>query len=293
MAGAPAINGALFKLVLSSLLILSTALGLLLILNATQPWPALAQGGSQTTHTSVADFGAVCSTITNTSVSSAGGGEVRLAATVEDYFDDTVIDSNRWLSGFVFDWYTAGPPTEAGGVLTLDGSYLRAQPSFTQSIRFYEARARLRINSNGPGDTVLGFMRQNPPLSYQGPDPEQRSIRLFITSNNGNIFVRARDGDSTAPVTDIPVTPPTILSFIISGSNGIRLKRATILMGNYRRRYQASQPYFPGPGSMPKPLALLIKAQRRLIGCGPVNTPVMAVILPVFRMPARWWIGQH
>jgi hypothetical protein len=190
---------------------LALSISILLSLSLVRSEPALAQGGSNgiITHTTVADFGAVCGVLTDTTVSNADGGEIRLAASLEDYFNDTTIDSTKWISGSVFDTYPS-LPFEAGGVVTLDASYLRSQVSFTQPQRFYEARALVQINSAPPGWPDIGFIRQFPPLSYTDPVTEASSTRLFIVPGDGtDLFARARDGNSLIDQ-PTPISPYTV-----------------------------------------------------------------------------------
>jgi hypothetical protein len=177
----------------------------------------LAQGGAGSiTHTTVADF-SVCSVLpgtanrvfTDTALSDAAGGEIRLAATVEDYFDGNRIDNTRWLSRTVYSWYTISP-TVAGGVLTLDGNFLRSQIGFNAAtpVRFFEARALLRIDDDPAGWPDLGFYRELPPLDYSNGDyPSDSALRLFVTPDTNETFVRARDGDETSPLIDIDIAP--------------------------------------------------------------------------------------
>jgi hypothetical protein len=156
------------------------------------------------THTTLADFGAACATVSNASVSSANGGEVRLAATLEDYFDSETIDTNRWLTGTVYTWYTV-PPTIGNGLLNLDSSYLRSRTNFQAvPVRFFETRALVRANSNNASPTDLGFYRELPPL-----DPNvvtsTSSVRLFVSRTDNTLYVNARDGDATAPLTQTDI----------------------------------------------------------------------------------------
>ena len=53
--------------------------------------------------TSLADFSG-CTTLTNTVVTNVAGGEVRLAATMEDYFDGAALSASRWISQTLFTW---------------------------------------------------------------------------------------------------------------------------------------------------------------------------------------------
>ncbi len=182
---------------------------------------ALAQGiNGVITQTTAIDFGAACPVLpgtvpspllTQVSLSNAGGGEIRLAATVEDYFEGSTIDSSRWLTGTTYTWYPV-PPAVSGGVLTLDGAYLRSQIGFSQTtpVRFFEARALQRVNNGNAGWPDLGFYRQLPPLTYgeDEPYPNDSALRLFVTRDNNTTFVRGRDGDITSPLIDLDI--PTI-----------------------------------------------------------------------------------
>lgn len=204
---------------------LALSMGIIISLSLVRPEPALAQGGStgMITHTKVADFGAVCSLLTGTTVSSAAGGEIRLAATLEDYFDDTLVDNTLWRTGFVYDSYTAFPPTEDGNLLNLDGSYVRSQISFTHSIRFFEARARTRTSSPTQIPWAdLGFYRQKPPFSYTGGITEASAIRLFVdgndagqpTTDQNGVYVLARDGGDSATLYTKDIEPdPNLTQF--------------------------------------------------------------------------------
>jgi hypothetical protein len=96
-------------------------------------------------------------------VSDANGGEVRLAATVEDYFTGNSVDTTRWLTGTTYTWYTV-PPSVGNGVLTLDSAWLRSQVNLQGTRpRFFEARAQQRINASNAGWPDLGFYRELPP----------------------------------------------------------------------------------------------------------------------------------
>ncbi|NJN97861.1 MAG: glycoside hydrolase family 16 protein [Anaerolineales bacterium] len=179
---------------------------------------ALAQGiNGLITHTTVTDFNAACTVLpgtastpllTQVSLNDANDGEIRLTATVEDYFEGSTINSTRWLTGTTYDWYTV-PPSVSGGILTLDSAYLRSQVGFsaTTPIRFFETRALQRINSNNASWPDLGFYREFPPLAYDsGPYPNDSSLRLFVTPDTNDTFIRGRDGDASAPLTDIDIS---------------------------------------------------------------------------------------
>jgi hypothetical protein len=103
-------------------------------------------------------------------------------------------------------------------VLNLNGSYVRSQASFSQPVRFFETRTNTRAVSDTIGLVDLGFIRQNPPLSYTDPFTEASSIRLFIDGNDAGqanqdgLYVRGRDGGSANPVTDIDIEPDPVLT---------------------------------------------------------------------------------
>lgn len=173
------------------------------------PQPALAQGTGYGTiaHTLAADF-SVCSptsntpSLTNTAVSSANGGEIRLGVLVEDYFNGPTVDATRWITGNVETFYSV-PQTISGGIVTLDASWLRSVNSFdsTTPVRFFEARALQRVDTRNAAWTDLGFYRDNPPYYYSSnPVPENSAIRLFINSDSNQVNIRSRDG--TADWTD-------------------------------------------------------------------------------------------
>ena len=109
----------------------ATALAMLALLVVALLWPhqvAIAQSAPTGTivHDLTADFVGVCAILTDTIVSSANGGEIRLRATVEDYFDSNEIDATQWITGASNpDSYPDEFPVVASGVLSLYGSYLR------------------------------------------------------------------------------------------------------------------------------------------------------------------------
>ncbi|MCB0134851.1 MAG: hypothetical protein KDD75_07060, partial [Caldilineaceae bacterium] len=107
---------------------MSGLLLLVLVAGAVQVMPmptALAQQGGTIVHDSAVDFSPTCVVGTSVTVSDASGGEIRLAASLEDYFSGTAVDTNRWLVGSANTWYTA-PVTVSGGVVSLDAMYLRS-----------------------------------------------------------------------------------------------------------------------------------------------------------------------
>ncbi|HHY54406.1 MAG TPA: hypothetical protein GYA08_03110, partial [Chloroflexi bacterium] len=131
------VMGALFVLAL-----IAAAVSALL---ATPP-AARAQQSSTIVHDTVADFTPACAVNTGLTVSDALGGELRLAATLEDYFTGAAVDTNRWLVANANTWYSA-PVTVTNGVVDLTGMYLRSQMNFaTTQPRFFETRALARVD---------------------------------------------------------------------------------------------------------------------------------------------------
>lgn len=161
------------------------------------------------THTTVADL-SVCTDLTGViptpqladlTLSAAAGGELRLTPTLQDYFDGTSVDPTRWVSGATYEWYPSAPVV-ADGVLTLDAAYVRSQINFqAYAPRFFEARALIRINEDDASWPDLGFYRELPPLEYGGgPYPADSSLRIFVTRDVNDSFVRSRDGNTELPV---------------------------------------------------------------------------------------------
>ncbi|MCL4830734.1 MAG: PKD domain-containing protein, partial [Caldilinea sp.] len=160
-----------------------------------------------------AHFGGACAVLTDTIVSTANGGEIRLRATVEDYFDGDEIDASQWITGAANTAFPDEAPIVANGVLSLSGSYLLSQIVFSETTptRFFEASARFASDIR-PNDADIGFYRGAPPLQVVQPDPS--SIRLFISqpanfSSQPDVarllYVRSRDGDSSIPLFDTAV----------------------------------------------------------------------------------------
>ena|GEM_PF-1031208 len=159
------------------------------------------------TQTTAGDFGAVCASLSEVSISDAGGGEVRLRASLEDYFDGNAVDAGRWVVGNVYSWYTV-PPTVSNGVLTLDSAYLRSQMNMQSlPVRFFEARALQRAGANNAGWPDLGFYRALPPLDPNAVTSDT-AMRLFISRDTNTTYVRGRDGDGSAPLYDVDI--PTL-----------------------------------------------------------------------------------
>jgi len=165
--------------------------------------------GSVTFNT-VNDFSQECATLSDVSVSDADGGEVRLRASLEDYFDGTEVDTTIWERDYLFDDYNVYPAV-SGGVVTLDGSYLHSRRSFNQSGRFVEARALIRAPDNlsetprNASNFDIGYYRNARP-SVEGsrnntsPINGETAVRLFLsvkeeeTDGLPNLKVRLVDG---------------------------------------------------------------------------------------------------
>jgi hypothetical protein len=195
--------------------VLIAAIGLTLLAPLEQPRPAYAQG-NMFIHDTVSDFAQACTTLSNASVSSADGGEVRLAATIEDYFDDGVIDATRWISGRSRTFYTTPLPYESGGWLNLDGTWLRSTSDDTQTTRFFEARALLRVGGLPTGWPDLGFIREG---AYEGqamdelnpglPRTADTGSRLFLATDYSQLLSWGRDGIEANPLYVITHTSVT------------------------------------------------------------------------------------
>ncbi|MGQ0601610.1 MAG: LamG-like jellyroll fold domain-containing protein [Anaerolineales bacterium] len=192
-----------FVIVRRLLLVLIVAAGLTVLAPFTI---ARAQTGGAITHTTAADFSAGCAVLAGTRVSDASGGEVRQAATLEDYFNGTTVDTTRWITGTTYTWYTV-PPVVSSGTVTLDSAWLRSQQNFGGiRPRFFEAYAQQRINGDAAAWPDLGFYREQPPLFYSdGVYPADSALRIFVTRDTNASYVRARDGDQNSPLTDIDI----------------------------------------------------------------------------------------
>ncbi|MCB0152876.1 MAG: hypothetical protein KDE01_35125, partial [Caldilineaceae bacterium] len=106
---APARNG-----VGRSLAVGVAAVGLVTVLVALLAWPAAVAkaqiGGNGTVvQDTASQFSAACAVLpgvaaapalSGTIISPVNNGEIRLRATVEDYFDGTEIDATQWITGY-------------------------------------------------------------------------------------------------------------------------------------------------------------------------------------------------
>ncbi len=154
-------------------------------------------------HTTVSDWNQGCAAITNTVVADSEGGELRLAATVEDYFNGTQIDTTRWISNISNPAAGGNPATSiGGGLLTLDGTYLLSTAAITALPRFFEARARLVQTANTSGRPDVGFWRHPTLGPLYDPDPTVGGSRLFVYGDpNGganDLWTVARDNNTVS-----------------------------------------------------------------------------------------------
>lgn len=187
---------------------------------------AMANGGidGSFTQTTATDFSGACTALTgsiptpvlaSTTVSPVNGGELRLAATLEDYFDGTEVDLTRWITGTAQAFYTS-TVVVAGGYVILDGTYLRSVQNFQSTQpRFFEARVRNRVlETQSVGWTDVGFYREDPPLA--GIFPATSAYRIFVTRDDGSVYGLARDGDGSVPGVPTEIDPaPTAELFNI------------------------------------------------------------------------------
>jgi hypothetical protein len=168
------------------------------VLLARQPSVVLAQGsGARTiTHTITSDFD-VCTVLpstmnrvfTDSVASSADGGEIRLAALLEDYFDGTEVNTATWV---ITERYS-GPPVVGGGFLTMVNSGVRSVISVPVSARVFQARARMQQPGGETGWGDIGFGRRVVPGSYSVDEAH----RLFITDDSNRVYANAVDDGGT------------------------------------------------------------------------------------------------
>jgi uncharacterized repeat protein (TIGR01451 family) len=181
------------------------------------PAPMASGGITTTIQTGVSDF-AACSWVTatplltNTIVSSANGGEIRLASILEDYFDSSSLDTSKWLTSTL-----VGPNTPyiSGGIITFSENALHSVISLPVQARYIQIRARVDAGGVNP-DMNLGFGRSRmpgPPTSYGGTCPADGpdcfgANRLFITAFGGanfdDIKTNVRDLTNAATIVTVP-----------------------------------------------------------------------------------------
>jgi hypothetical protein len=132
------------------------------------------------TDTTVEDF--ACGEFLDTVASNMAGGEIRLAATLEDYFDDPALDETKWDAG---TWTTPpGPytPSIADGMITLQGGTNGAWVSSVDSFNQVAVEGRVRFT----GDRYQHFGLAN---DLNAP----AWWALFSTHNTGTgVYARTR-----------------------------------------------------------------------------------------------------
>ena len=167
-------------------------------------------------HTTAANFNtASCAVLTNTTVTSYNtDGEVRLLASLEDYFGGTEVDAALWNSGWINPDYP-NIPTVAGGFVTLNGSYMQSTQLFNQSGRFMEARVLMRAAPENSTYLDVGFYRAIPPSP---PSPgsaitADTAVRLFLVLDSGSNDLQTRLADGVTDYVDDDVTNPDMLQW--------------------------------------------------------------------------------
>jgi hypothetical protein len=204
------------------------------LLLARRPLPALAQGsGTRTiTHTITSDFdvctvlpGTINRVFTDTVASSADGGEIRLAAFLEDYFDGTEVDATKWN---IIEIYS-GPPIVSGGLITIENGGIRSAITVPVSGRVFEASARLQQPGGETGWGDIGFGRRDVPGDY-GLD---EAHRLFVTDDGNKAYANALDDGGTRTDT------------LIEGIDLTQLHLYSIEWDTTETRYYIDGTYFP------------------------------------------------
>ncbi|HCE17445.1 MAG TPA: hypothetical protein DEQ80_06265 [Anaerolinea thermolimosa] len=176
------------------------------------------------TYTTLEDFNQACATLDGVTVTGMNpDGEVRLRASLEDYFDGNDVNTTLWEEGYFYDWYDVYPVV-SGGVVTLDGNYLHSLTSFNQSGRFVEARALIRANPGNlstPGNAAnidIGYYRNLRPWVQDGdtnPITADTALRLFLTENGGSNNLKVRLADGTNPWVDDDIPDPDLTQWHI------------------------------------------------------------------------------
>lgn len=115
--------------------------------------PALAQTGGAWSHSTVQEFSS-CSTLSSTAVTNVAGGEVRLAALIEDYFDGTAINSSRWASGVRSSGIA---PRLENGVVIVNASWISSTTAIAATDLPLAIEGRVRFTSPTQQPGVEGF----------------------------------------------------------------------------------------------------------------------------------------
>ncbi len=158
-------------------------------------------------HDTALDFSPGCAVLDGVMISDAAGGEVRLAATLEDYFTGSAVDSARWRVGNAYPWYPVNA-TVSNGALNLLGGHLSSYDSFAPlTPRFFEASAQLLVTGTTPSWPDLGFYWSDAPYYFNSQSivPDTEAIRAFVGRNSPTMFVRSHDGSN--PYEDVDVVP--------------------------------------------------------------------------------------
>ncbi|MBL8056223.1 MAG: family 16 glycosylhydrolase, partial [Anaerolineales bacterium] len=170
---------------------------------------AQAQSSGPWVQTAAGDFTG-CSLLTNTAVSDASGGEVRLKSVLEDYFTSPAIDYTRWITGQLYNYGGAFPPVVSSGVLAVNGSYLRSAGQITATQRIIEMRAQLRVPPPNTAWGDIGFGRADSPGCTPSGCPAGDN-RLFITTDTNLVQANARNfGEGSATNVNLPSVDPSL-----------------------------------------------------------------------------------
>lgn len=147
------------------------------------PLPTNTPVPASLTHTTVADFGASCATLSTVQVVDSGDGAVALAAAFSDSFAGSSLDSFLWSAG---TWAGgAYNPTLSNSLLTIPGgagAWVRSQTVYTRAI--LETTAEF---GNGPWQHI-GFASNG-----------FEANRYFIFSTmagDGNLYARVNNNGS-------------------------------------------------------------------------------------------------
>ncbi|NJN98414.1 MAG: hypothetical protein HC875_32140 [Anaerolineales bacterium] len=161
------------------------------LLSVQQSSPALAQGGNSWSHTTTQDFNSCGPVLSNTSVTTAAGGEVRLTALIEDYFDETTLNSTRWITGTG----TGGngiPPRIENGVLLVNRSWISSTTSITQTDLPVAVEGRVRFISPSQIPGIDGFVDVGlGDAANVNVTKSLDSNALFITDANNVVMVNS------------------------------------------------------------------------------------------------------
>jgi hypothetical protein len=212
---ATVVSSALFTFVVSALLSLGHPQ--LAVASGNAPAPMRDASRGLITQSLVSEFDTcdvLTSTVTraliDTVVSSANGGEIRLASILEDYFDDAELNAAKWITETPV---SMNPVVMGSGYITLTVQALRSVVRLPVDGRVIQMRARVQAGSSLP-DVNLGFGRSvlpGPPNVYGSfcPDAGEDCFganRLFITLFNEadpTLKTNARDVTDTATLYQI------------------------------------------------------------------------------------------